>query len=193
MEREKTVAVGNGRMIGELREFVLTAEKSGNYPPNTAGGMKAALKLVSTVLTDQEAATLDTFRDHLDQIFNRVFNKHKSKVTPVTLQTYKTRIRTLVSDYGKYGSNPSAWASWNRRTRSGSSKSTQNGSAKKGQPLEETPSISGASSSESGSSMNKLEVVLGPSEKAVLWIPATLSQDGVTKIKKLLDAFVVGS
>ncbi len=189
MEREKLATVGNTRMLGELLEFVKTAERNGNYPPNTAGGMKAAVKMVSTVLTDQEAATLDTFRDHLDQIFTRVFNKHKNKVSPVSLQTYKTRIRTLVSDYEKYGSNSSALASWNRKTRNGSSKLTRKGSTKTEQP-EETASIVGTTT-QAGSSMNKLEVVLGPSEKAVLWIPATLSQDGVLKIKKLLDAFVV--
>ncbi len=65
------------------------------------------------------------------------------------------------------------------------------GGAKEGQS-EETPSVAGTTTfAQAASSMNKLEVVLGPSEKAVLWIPATLSQEGVLKIKKLLDAFVV--
>ena len=107
----------NGKMVNELLEFVNVAERNGNYPPNTAGGMKAAIRAVSPVLTEQEASSLDTFREHLDPIFQRVFNKNKSRLSPISLGVYRRRIHTALSDYEQYGRNPQAMASWNRKVR----------------------------------------------------------------------------
>ncbi len=177
-------SLGNGKVVSELVTFIESAERMGNYPSSTAGGMKAALRLASSVLTEEEANSLDTLSGHIDQIFQRIFNKYKSKMNPSSIATYRQRLQSAVSDYEKHGQNPSAMASWKRKVRMVGSRRAQPG----GQPTgRETLPVTDLS----GPSMIRLELPVRPNAKAIVLIPADLNRAEADRIKKLIDASVV--
>src|SRR3989344_2230656 len=103
--------------IQSLIEFTFAAEKSRKYPSNTAGAMRSALRLFERDMTDEEKESIDTFKNHIDQISQSVFNKNKSKMSATSLETYKRRLDSLINDYEKYGTEPSKMASWDRTPR----------------------------------------------------------------------------
>lgn len=176
-----------GRVVTELPEFIDAAEHMGNYPTNTAGGFKAALRLVSSVLTDEEASSLDTFRRHLEPIFQRVFNKNKSRVSAVSLKVYRGRINTVLSDYEQYGRDPQAMASWKRKGRAMMPRrSSQHTETKhRVEEGEQGELVQG------GPAMNRHELSLRPNAKAILLIPSDLTKAESVRIKTLLDACVM--
>ncbi len=172
------------RAIAELIDFVNAAERMGTYPTNTAGGIKAAIRMASSVLTEQEAESLDTFRSHLDAIFQRVFNKNKSKISAVSLKVYQRRIGSALSDYEQYGRDPQAMANWKRRTRVAAPRKISQGDIL----LPESGKLESGELGSISVGMNRHELTLRPGVKAILLIPADLSMNETKKIKALLDA-----
>jgi len=100
------------KIMDTLWDFIKSAERSRKYPPNTALGLRNALKLFETELNEEEAQSLDVFKDHLEQIYRGVFEKNKNRMSVGSIETYKTRVKRVLSDYGKYGLEPSKFASW---------------------------------------------------------------------------------
>ena len=182
---------GNG-VISELIDFVNRAEQIGNYPVNTAGGHKAALRVVSQVLTDEESTSIDTFREHLEQIFQRVFNKNK-KISPGSLHVYQRRINSVMSDYENYGRTPQAMAAWKRKSRA-----TQSQKVEKKEVGEQVQQVEkGVPFAESmhreGVAMIQVEVPVRPNAKAILLVPSDLTSNECERLETFLRASVTNT
>lgn len=182
---------GGSTVLKDLVDFIGAAEKSSNYPPNTAAGMRAALKLVSKVLQDHEASSLETFRKNLDAIFQRTYNENRSRMTAGSLQTYRGRVQAALADYMQYGSSPEAMASWGRKVRV-TRRSTSAGTKVKGDEASSSESAGQGGTSPSGPGLSRFEISIRPGVKALLWVPCDLSKAEASRIKAYVDASVVG-
>lgn len=170
--------------LQSLIEFINAAEKSRIYPANTAGALRSALRLYEPELTDEEKESVDTLRDHLEQISQSVFNKNKSKMSVASLETYKRRIRTLLGDYEKYGTDPSKMASWSRKPRIRRSNMTLGANQQRTAKEGETPS---ENSLEQSTKIVRFEISLRPDAKAIILTPSDMTAEDVKKIKGYID------
>ena len=75
--------------------------------------MKAALRLFGLELNEDELQSLDLFKSRFNDIYQSVVQKNKDNVTINSLETYKSRLQRLISDYEKFGIDPSKMANWN--------------------------------------------------------------------------------
>lgn len=178
----------NSKMLEDLFRFVDKAEQLGTYPANTAAGARAALRALSSVLTQEEAESLDTFRSNLEAILGRVSNK--KNISPVSLRTYQTRVTSLLDDYARYGQNHLSLASWKRKPRSGTIASPV-GSKSKRKEENEIVGSQGVVAPQAGGLMTRLELPLRPNTKAILLLPEGLSKAEAERIKSYIDASVV--
>lgn len=174
--------------IQVLQDFVNTAETNRKYPANSVYGYKAALKLFAPELNQQEAESLDLFKDRFEQIYQSVFNKNKAKITGASLETYKRRLKGLLNDYEKYANDPAKMAQWNRARGRGPSKN--NGGideSKKNTHSEKEP----ISMQEQGVKMNRMEITLRPDTRAIILVPFDLNQQEADRLKKFIDASTI--
>lgn len=98
--------------INELKEFIDYAEKNRKYATETAKGRRAALKLFDDELNDDERSSIDLVEERFDRIYQSVFQKNKQTIKASSLETYKTRMRSLIREFKKYGNNPGAFTAW---------------------------------------------------------------------------------
>jgi hypothetical protein len=110
----------------KLQDFIKRAERNYKYKPNTANALSGAVKLFSNVMTNEELSQ-DAFPiDKLDEIGERIHIKFVNKYSVDSLQTYKSRINRIVSDFTDYGADAKSMASWNplskQRKRAGTTK-----------------------------------------------------------------------
>src|SRR5262245_60963379 len=102
--------------IVSLYDFIKTSASERKYAENTARGLRAAVKLFESYLTDAEKESLDVFEKNLSNIANDIYSKQKNgEFTSKTLIVYRKRIQKVISDYRTYGSDPGKMASWNPR------------------------------------------------------------------------------
>jgi hypothetical protein len=171
-------------VLKSLESFIDAAEKSRKYPRNTAVAYKSVLNLFAQELNDEEKKSLEKVCDNIGQIYNNVFNKNKSKMTVATLETYRRRFNSLISDYRRYGMDSSGMAKWRRPLRSVSPKRSMNGS-------EETkvsdPSYVEDIPVQSSHELSRFELSLRPGIKAVVVVPSDIKKSEVGQIKKLAD------
>lgn len=104
-----------GNTITTLLDFITAAERSRKYPPSTASNHRSPLRLIQPELTEEENNSLEIFKSHLDQVFDIIYSKNKSEMSASSIEVYKKRVRSLIADYEKYGTEPSKMASWNRQ------------------------------------------------------------------------------
>lgn len=104
-------------VVQSLEEFLEAAERNRKYAPNTAYGIKAALKIFVQELTSEERESLDLFKERLDKIYQNVYNKNKTKVSAASLELYKWRLTKFLNDYQNYGIDPSKMVNWNPQRR----------------------------------------------------------------------------
>jgi len=167
-----------------LLDFIDIAEKNREYPQGTALGRRAAVRLFDAELNGSERESLDTFKSYLDQIYQNVFNKNKSKMRAESLLTYKNRISALISDYEKYGTDPTKMASWDRPVRKRSARDngktenkTYGQDADPKQELESYKTID----------MSRFELPLRAGVKAIILVPSNITKVEVIKIRKYID------
>lgn len=99
------------RKFKDLYDFIDRAVKSRKYPDNTGMAFKTALKLFETELKEEERNSIDEFSKNVEQIYQGVFSKNKN-FSAGSLATYKSRIIKILSDYEKYGVDPTKMANW---------------------------------------------------------------------------------
>lgn len=167
-------------VIEALQDFINTAERNRKYPRATAGGRRAALKLFESELTDEERESLDTFKAHLEQIYQDVFNKNKSKMDLKSLQTYRNRLNTLILDYEKYGVDPVKMANWNRSVRRLSKKEEKKNDKEQFQLAKEIEKYKEVN-------MSRFELPLRSGVRAIILVPSDVTKDEVNKIRKYID------
>lgn len=97
-----------------LYEFIDIAEKNRKYLPNTATNYRTPLRLVESELTDEEKNSIDLVKTHLNEIFALLYSKNSDKLSASSFEVYKRRVRSLISDYEKYGDDPAKMAAWDR-------------------------------------------------------------------------------
>jgi len=100
--------------IKKLYDFINQAKRFAKYPQNTALGMVAALKVVEQGLLPEEPHDLQYIADHLDEIYSRQLDK--LSLSPASIGTYIARVKRVISDYNKYGSDHKAWIGWKPRS-----------------------------------------------------------------------------
>lgn len=106
------VCVNNSmKKIQDIYDFVDRAIKSRKYPENTGMALKTALKLFDAELNDEERNSVEEFRKNIDQIYQSVFSKNKN-FSAGSLATYKSRVLKALSDFEKYGIDPTKMAGW---------------------------------------------------------------------------------
>lgn len=167
-------------VIKTLLEFVDSAVRNRKYPYGTAVGRRAALKLFEPELNDEERESLDTFKAHLDQIYRSVYNKNKSKMTAESWVTYKNRLKALISDYEKYGVDPTKMANWNRTIRKETVKGKIKAEDKSDSPTQETERYKEVD-------MSRFELPLRSGVKAIILVPSDINKEEVGKIRKYID------
>lgn len=167
-------------VLKTLLEFIDTAEKNRKYPEGTADGRRAALRLFEPELNDEERESLDTFKAHLDQIYQNIFNKNKTKMKAESWETYKNRLNNLISDYEKYGIDPSKMANWSRAVRKVSTKGKTKTEEKEEQPTKEIERYKEID-------MSRFELPLRSGVKAIILVPSDITKEEVDKIRKYID------
>jgi hypothetical protein len=93
-----------------LKAFVRKAEKLGKYRSSTAAGLRAALRMVESGLTDADPDTTDYLVGHFEEILHR--RAEKADLAPNTLQTYLQRAQRVASDWKAFGQHPKALLAW---------------------------------------------------------------------------------
>lgn len=168
-------------VIKNLEEFIETAKHNRKYPYGTAVGRKAALKLFEPELNAEERESLDTLKSNVEKIYQSLYNKNKSKMTAESWVTYKNRFISLISDYEKYGLEPSKMANWNRPIRKIALKDEKiktNTESQVGSPFTEKYK---------DVDMSRFELPLRPGVKAIILVPSDLTKEEVGKVRKYVD------
>ncbi len=98
--------------FSELPGFVDDAVKNRKYPPNTAFGLKAALRMFEGELNEEEKKSIEKVRENINQLSQSVSQKNKSKLSASSPGVYKSRVLKVVNDYEKYGTDPTKMANW---------------------------------------------------------------------------------
>lgn len=101
----------NNKEFKELYDFIDRAVKSRKYPENTGMALKTSLKLFEAELNDEEKGSISEFSKNLNSIYQSVFAKNKN-FSASSLATYKSRVSKVLSDYEKYGIDPTKMANW---------------------------------------------------------------------------------
>lgn len=175
--------------IDSLLEFLEAAERSRKYTPGVASNLRSVLRLIKQELNEEELTSLEVLKNHVQMIFNNVYQKKKGDFTANSLRTYAVRLGRLLRDYEAYGLDPQKMASWNpeSRTRMIKSKKTNNGIENDIQPVEEVEQ------KQSGPGLNRIELFLRPetNTRAFILIPYDLTEGEALRLKSMIDASVV--
>lgn len=172
--------------IQSLHAFVEAAEISRKYPSNTAAALRSALRLFEQELNETERVSVDQFSKNLDKIYRQVVNRNQQKMTAESMDTYLRRIKNLLSDYEKYGVDPTRMAEWDRPTRK--IRARESGSVISNHPTDNPAATILPPNNEALAT--RLEVSLRPDARAVLVLPANLTKEDAAAIKALVDASV---
>lgn len=93
--------------LDALNRFLDSVAKRGFMKPNTAQSRKLAANKILGLLDQAEQA--DLRRVDIDQIFDRFQNLRANDYSPDSLQVYKSRLRSAITDFLAYVENPSAF------------------------------------------------------------------------------------
>lgn len=175
--------------FSQLTDFIDRAVNNRNYAPNTAFGLKAALKLYQKELNEEELSSLDKIKSRIEQITNIVAGKNKQMSAP-SMKVYQTRVLKVINDFQTYGNDVNKMAGWSPSRAVRSKKATHSGP---------TPSKSGILSSgqemeqpiSAGLGMQRFEKTLRPGVKAIVIIPDDITKAESDKIKATLDTFCI--
>lgn len=170
--------------VKELSEFIDRAVKSRKYQEGTAQGIRSALKLFERELNEDELASLDLFKERFESIYKSVCSSNARNFTAGSLETYRKRVSKLISDYEKYGIDPTKMSSWNVKAPLVRVKKTNDVST--GRSTEESAPPLPAPSSMS----DRIELSLRDDSKAILILPRGLTKAEAFKIKTILDSLI---
>jgi hypothetical protein len=88
-------------------EFLEYVEKKGLMAPATAQARKTAVNKVFAILDEKEAADITEL--DLDEVMGRYFNLQGKDLTPDSLRSYKSRLKSAIADFISYVENPLAF------------------------------------------------------------------------------------
>lgn len=165
-----------------LYEFIDIAEKNRKYLPNTATNYRTPLRLVESELTDEEKNSTDLVKTHLNDIFTLLYSKNSTKLSASSLEVYKRRVRSLISDYEQYGTDPTKIAAWDRKAL------TRKPKVKKAKEVESTPESLSTEMDKPTNSSNIQSAELNLSRgKGKIIVPQELSEEDRVLLKFQID------
>jgi hypothetical protein len=85
-------------------EFLEYVEKKGLMAPATAQARKVAVNKVFAILDENEARDITAL--DLDEVMKRFSNLQGRDLTPDSLRTYKSRLKSAITDFIRYVENP---------------------------------------------------------------------------------------
>lgn len=176
-----------GATIKDLYDFIDTALRNRKYPPNTAQGYKAALRVFEAELNDEEKASVQKTLENIDQINNLIFSKNK--ISAGSLATYKSRLVKVVADYEKYGTDATKMANWSPKVIAPRVKRVKNGlNNSSPTSIQSEPDVdTGVAVS---TNMHKIELALRPDAKFILVVPRDLKTTEVTTLQAILTSLI---
>lgn len=171
-------------LITELKDFIGVAERDRKYAPNTATGFRVALGLFEKELNDKERESLQTFKEHLDAIYQSVYRDNRTKFKSSTLEEYKKRVKKILQDFETYGNDPSKMAAWNpaRPTKSAAKNKIKQLDKKEPQSLENDEP-----QTRETVSLTRFELPLRANVKAIILTPSDLTSEEADKIRAYID------
>lgn len=172
----------NNTGFSELSNFVNIAVRNRKYAEATGHGLKAALNLFDKELKEEERESLDVFKSRFDAIYRSVFSGNTGKFTASSLEVYKRRVKKVLSDYEKYGIDPTKMANWNPKT---VVRPKQAALSKKIAAL--APETEESSQSHFSAGNKRVELPLRADAKVVVLLPKDVTSADIEKIKTLLD------
>ena len=171
----------------ELLKFVDIAIKNRRYPDNTGYAIRAALRLFEKELNKDERESIDKFKINIDQIYQNVFRKNSGELSAKSLATYKSRVTKALSDYEKYGTDPTKMANWPAKVLTRPKKHNT-------PDLVDKNNAGGSDSYKvSTSDMHKIELSIRPgAPKFIVIVPGDITPDECTRIKAVIDSLSGG-
>lgn len=169
----------------DLYEFVDIAARNRKYPESTAQALKAALKLYSAELNDEESENIDKFKENFEQIVQSVFSKNKSNFTTTSLATYKSRVQKVLTDFERY-SDPIKMNSWSPKVITRSKKKVSQASASDS----DDNFVDAKNSSVTENNVHKIELALRPGVKMLLIVPRDLKELEAKMINSIVASLV---
>jgi hypothetical protein len=99
-------------IITKLNDFIDLAERNRKYAGNTAVGYKAALRKLAEVLNEDEGRSIDLIEQRFPQIMTAFYLKHKSVASVSSMDVYQKRIKKVIREYKKWGTELGKWNAW---------------------------------------------------------------------------------
>ena len=177
--------------VKDLYEFIEAATRNRKYPISTAQGLRAAVKLFDSELNDDERQSLDKLKANIDQIYQSVFNKNKN-FTAASLATYRSRMLKVVSDYERYGTDPTRMANWNPKVTIRTPNKARKGASIPAKPSSSSIDMGGSTDDEPLLvNMHRLELSLRPGVKFVVIVPQDLKKTEVATLNSILTSLSI--
>lgn len=177
--------------INSLFTFVTVAEKNRKYATSYASGISTALRLFEKELNDNEKASIDLFKQNLNQIYAQVVRKNQSIYSNSSLDIYKKRIAKVLNDYENYGKDPTKMNAWNpsrhnfiKKDKTIKSLKLTENAANSNQPVEELPD------EKTLVPMTKFQLQLRPGVLAKIETPHDMSVSEAKKIRAYIDYLI---
>lgn len=194
--------------VTQLKDFIDYAERNRKYAVETAKGRRAALKLFEDELTEDEKESIDLIEERLDRIYQSVHAKQKMNISASSLETYKSRVKALIKEYKRYGSDPTAFNAWDmtrKREPKSQAKSVVNAKSDKAAsaPLYDevlpvhsavqmdTQYVSFEPAVPFGAELNEVKFYLRPDFRVTLALPMDLSSNEAARISRLIEGMVM--
>lgn len=175
----------NNNILETLTSFVDRAVKSRKYAPETAGGLKVAIRSFYEVLNEDERSSIQLVQDRFDQIYNAFFARYISKMTDVSIKVYKKRFLKVLHNYLDYGIDANNFTNWQVKER----KPVHRRKTTKDGIQQHVPVISiGEENVDKDTFTNKTsllknEIPLRMGTKAIVLFPEDLTYEDVTKLE----------
>jgi len=167
----------------DLYNFIDLAKNNRKYPPNTANGLVSALKLFEKQLNVDELGSVGLIEDNIEEIFIGVVGANKDK-NIASLNTYKTRLLKVISDYQKYGINPSKMQGWQVSL----SRPATHKTVKPDIKDRNLDKIETDLSTSVDTPVHKIDLSLKNGGRAVILVPNNLDRKDADTIKNILDS-----
>ncbi|EKE13088.1 MAG: hypothetical protein ACD_13C00093G0002 [uncultured bacterium] len=169
--------------IETLNEFLDMAQRNRKYAPNSVYGYRAALKLFADEVNEEEKSSMDLFKERYEQIFSNIVNKKKNIFSIASLQIYRKRVKKLLSDYEKYGVDPTKMANWTPLTTKPLGKTKSNE-----KPLSDVVIHPIEELSQTGNSKHEYSVRQG--KKIIISYPYDFTLEEAKSIKSFADYLI---
>ncbi len=161
----------------DLYGFVEFAKNNRKYPESTANNLKSALKIFEGQLNEDEAGSLDSARDNIEEIFVDVVRNNKDKSIG-SLNTYKARVIKVINDYKKYGAEPSKLQGWQPKQKKSTPLLNQKDKTDK-KPDKPARNLSNSTNTPVDNN-HKIEISVQANSRIVILLPKDISEKEIT-------------